>query len=59
MLGRFYTGNYCLGVVVALLNSECSQQDRANEHKHGAYCQYFKPQGKGHGSASLVDEKQD
>jgi hypothetical protein len=38
-----------VGVVVGYLNSECSQQDRANEHEHGAHCQHFESQGKVHG----------
>ena len=33
-------------VVVGLLNSECSQQSRANENKHGAYRQHIERQGK-------------
>jgi hypothetical protein len=28
------------------LNSECSQQNRANENKHGAYRQHIERQGK-------------
>jgi len=43
------------GVVVGLLNSECSEQNRANENKDGAYSQHIELQGKVHGSASLVD----
>jgi hypothetical protein len=43
------------GVVVGLLNSECSQQDRAYESKYGADGQHIELQGKVHGSASLVD----
>ena len=31
--------------VVGLLNSECSQQNRANENKHGAYRQHIEIQG--------------
>ena len=53
--GRFYTGNYWFGVVVGLLNSECPQQDRADESEHGAYSEHIQSQGKVHGSASLVD----
>jgi hypothetical protein len=34
------------GVVVGLLNSECSQQNRANENKHAAYRQHIERQGK-------------
>ncbi|MGC1842624.1 MAG: hypothetical protein WA730_09525, partial [Pseudolabrys sp.] len=33
-------------VVVGLLNSECSQQKRANENKYGAYRQHIEIQGK-------------
>jgi hypothetical protein len=44
------------GVVVGLLNSECPQQDRANESKYGAHSQHIELQGKVHGSASLVDD---
>jgi hypothetical protein len=43
------------GVVVGLLNSECSQQDRAYERKYGADGQHIELQGKVHGSASLVE----
>ena len=32
-------------VVVGLRNSECSQQKRANENKHGAYRQHIETQG--------------
>jgi hypothetical protein len=46
---------FLFGVVVGLLNSECPQQDRANESKHGAHSQHIELQGKVHGSASLVD----
>ena len=28
------------------MNSECSQQNRANENKHGAYSQHIERQGK-------------
>ncbi|HET8973443.1 MAG TPA: hypothetical protein VFN63_09165 [Pseudolabrys sp.] len=45
------------GVVVGLLNSECSQQDRAYESKYGADGQHIELQGKVHGSASLVDAR--
>jgi len=48
-LGRFYTGNYWFGVVVDFLNSECPQQNRANESKNSAYRQYIQLQGKVHG----------
>jgi hypothetical protein len=51
--------NYWLGVVVGRLNSECPQQDRANENEHGAYSKHFWSQGKVHGSASLVDVVED
>ena len=43
------------GVVVGLLNSECPQQYRAYESKHGAHSQHIELQGKVHGSASLVN----
>jgi hypothetical protein len=36
-------------VVVGLLNSECPQQDRADESEHGAHRQNFEPQGQVHG----------
>jgi hypothetical protein len=49
MIGRFHTGNYWFGVVVGLLNSECSQQDRANENEHGAHGEHIQSQGKVHG----------
>ncbi|MBI3703079.1 MAG: hypothetical protein HY244_04310 [Rhizobiales bacterium] len=32
------------------MNSECTQQDRADENEYGAHCQYFESQGKLHGS---------
>jgi hypothetical protein len=48
-LNRFYTGHYWFGVVVDFLNSECSQQNRANESKNSANCQYIELQGKVHG----------
>lgn len=35
--------------VVGLLNSECPQQDRAYESKHGAHSQHIELQGKVHG----------
>ena len=38
-----------IGVVVGLLNSECSQQDRADENEHGAHSEYIHSQGKVHG----------
>jgi hypothetical protein len=34
-----------LAFVVGFLNSECSQQNRANENKHGAYRQHIEHQG--------------
>jgi hypothetical protein len=46
---------YWFGVVASLLNSECPQQDRADESEHGAYGEHIQSQGKVHGSASLVD----
>ena len=42
-------------VIVGLLNSECPQQNCADENEYGAYRQYIQLQGKVHGSASLVD----
>lgn len=54
-LDRFYTGNFWFGVVVGLLNSERAQQNCADEYKYGTYSQCIQPQGKVHGSASLVD----
>ncbi|HZP69574.1 MAG TPA: hypothetical protein VFB29_06470 [Pseudolabrys sp.] len=48
---------FIVGVVVGLLNSECPQQNRAYESKHGAYRQHIELQGKVHGSASLVDRE--
>ena len=54
-LGRFHTDKFWFGFVVSLLNSECPQQDRADESKHGAYGEHIQSQGKVHGSASLVD----
>jgi hypothetical protein len=44
------------GLVVGLLNSECSQQDRAYESKYSAHSQHIELQGKVHGIASLVDD---
>jgi hypothetical protein len=41
-----FTRHYWFGVVVGLLNSECSQQNRANENKHGANRQHIEIQGK-------------
>ena len=49
---------YWFGVVVGRLNSECPQQDRADENEHGAYSEHIQSQGKVHGSASLVDVAQ-
>jgi len=46
---------YWFGVVVGRLNSECSQQNRADESEHGAHRYHIQLQGKVHGSASLVD----
>jgi hypothetical protein len=46
--------HYWFGVVVGLLNSECPQQDRADENEHGAHSEYIQSQGKVHGAASLV-----
>jgi hypothetical protein len=46
---------FWFGVVASLLNSECPQQDRADESEHGAYGEHVQSQGKVHGSASLVD----
>jgi hypothetical protein len=43
------------GVVVGLLNSECSQQNSANKNKRGAQSQHIQFQGKVHGRASLVE----
>jgi hypothetical protein len=43
------------GVVVGLLNSECSQQHSADKNKSGAHCQQIQSQGKVHGRASLVE----
>jgi hypothetical protein len=37
------------------LNSECPQQNRANENEHGAHGEHIPSQGKVHGSASLVE----
>jgi hypothetical protein len=37
------------GVVVGRLNSECPQQNRANESERGAHCQHIQPQGRVHG----------
>lgn len=37
------------GVVVGRLNSECSQQNRADENEHGAHRQHIQSQGKVHG----------
>lgn len=48
-LDRFYTGNFWFGVVVGLLNSECAQQNCADEYKYGTYRQCIQPQGKVHG----------
>jgi hypothetical protein len=53
-----YALNFWFGVVVALLNSKCSQQDRADESEHGAYGEHIQSQGKVHGSASLVEVEQ-
>jgi hypothetical protein len=54
-LGRFHTGNNWFGFVAGRLNSECPQQDRANESEHGAYSEHIPLQGKLHGSASLLE----
>jgi hypothetical protein len=40
---------YWFGVVVGRLNSECSQQNRANENEYGAHREYIQLQGKVHG----------
>ncbi len=40
-----FTRHYLFGVVADLLNSECSQQNRANENKHGTYRQHIERQG--------------
>jgi len=53
-LGRFHTDKFWFSFVVSLLNSECPQQDRADESEHGAYGEHIQSQGKVHGSASLV-----
>ena len=37
-----------IGVVVGLLNSECSQNNRADENKRGEHRQYIQSQGKVH-----------
>jgi hypothetical protein len=37
------------------LNSECSQQDGADENEHSADRQHFELQGKGHSITSPVD----
>lgn len=38
------------------LKLECSEQNRANEHKHGAHSQDIQSfQSKDHGDASLVE----
>jgi hypothetical protein len=37
-------------VVVGLLNSECPQQNRADESEHGAHGEHIQSQGKVHGS---------
>jgi hypothetical protein len=37
-----------VSVVVGLLNSKCSQQNRANKNKHGAHSQGIQSQGKVH-----------
>jgi hypothetical protein len=54
IFGRFHTGNVWFGVVASLLNSECPQQDRADESKYGEYSEHIPLQGKLHGSASLL-----
>ena len=54
IIGRFHTGNDWFGFVAGLLNSECPEQDRADESKHGAYSEHIPLQGKLHGSASLL-----
>jgi len=41
------------GVVVGLLNSERTQQDRADKDKHGAHRQHVQSQGKVHGLPPL------
>jgi len=51
--------NYWFGVVVGLLNSECPQQNSADESEHGAHGEHIQSQGKVHGSASLVDVVED
>ena len=43
------------GLVVGLLNSECSQQNSANKNKRGAHSQNIQSQGTVHGRASLAD----
>jgi hypothetical protein len=45
---------FWFGVVVGRLNSECPQQDRANENKHGAYGQHIQSQGKVHEMPPLL-----
>jgi hypothetical protein len=59
-LGQFHTGDLfiVLASSLGLLNSECPQQNRANESEHGAYSEHIPLQGKLHGSASLVDVMQ-
>ena len=46
------------GLVVGLLNSECSQQNGANKNEHGAHSQHIQSQGTVHGRASLADVSQ-
>jgi hypothetical protein len=46
----FTTGISWFGVVVGRLNSECPQQNRADEDEHGAHGKHIPFQGKVHGS---------
>jgi hypothetical protein len=46
---RIKSGVIGLAVVVGLLNSECPQQNGADEGKHCAYRQHIELQGKVHG----------
>jgi hypothetical protein len=39
---------FFFGAVVGRLNSECPQQNRANENEHGAHSQHIQSQGKVH-----------
>ena len=59
LLAGFTPAIFSLAWSPAAMNSECPEQDSADENEHGAYSKHFGSQGKVHGSASLVDVAED